>query len=122
MDGALLCLGHSIVEMDEGQHGPNAMPGLRSTLCAIPHRFSFASLSVLFFCRPGFSRLPTGIISTVGLAMVNVVPAELLTSQSFGYEGHEGRARLCFVISLMMTFGGLTAAIVCFCSAHHHRS
>ena len=54
-----------------------------------------------------------GIISTLGLAMVNVVPAELLTSSSFGYEGHEGRARLCFVLSLMTTFGGLTSSIVC---------
>lgn len=55
-----------------------------------------------------------GIISTLGLTMVNMVPGELLGSSGFSYgEGGEGRARLCFVVSLMMTFGGLTAAIVC---------
>lgn len=42
-----------------------------------------------------------------------MVPAELLGSVGFSYDGGEGRARLFFVISLMLTFGGLTAAIVC---------
>jgi hypothetical protein len=59
-----------------------------------------------------WNRWAAGIISTIGLIAVNMVPAELLGSAGFSYDGGEGRARLFFVISLMLTFGGLTSAIV----------
>eukprot|EP01134_Creolimax_fragrantissima_P002919 CFRG2919T1 len=53
-----------------------------------------------------------GVISSAGLIMVNLVPAELLGGgNGFGDDG-EGRARLFFIIALMTSFGGLTAAIV----------
>eukprot|EP00123_Amoebidium_parasiticum_P016321 comp23387_c0_seq1/m.38741 comp23387_c0_seq1/g.38741 ORF comp23387_c0_seq1/g.38741 comp23387_c0_seq1/m.38741 type:complete len:156 (-) comp23387_c0_seq1:482-949(-) len=52
-----------------------------------------------------------GIISTLGLFLVNLVPDELLSGSGWG-DGNEDRARIFFVFSVITTFGGLTAAVI----------
>eukprot|EP00123_Amoebidium_parasiticum_P010357 comp20053_c0_seq1/m.24643 comp20053_c0_seq1/g.24643 ORF comp20053_c0_seq1/g.24643 comp20053_c0_seq1/m.24643 type:complete len:151 (-) comp20053_c0_seq1:409-861(-) len=52
----------------------------------------------------------SGVISTLGLVLVNLVPHELLSGG--GMEASEEKARIFFIFSLMTTFGGLTAAVI----------
>jgi hypothetical protein len=97
-------------------------PDVKGTKLDIGYAHTYARIQPFFFSflvanghqsLGSCNRWAAGIISTIGLIAVNLVPAELLGSAGFSYDGGEGRARLFFVISLMLTFGGLTSAIVC---------